>query len=93
MKTRVYLRIGQSEGGKVKFAVSSNPNNESLSIGSYNSKRYVPTVLIALDLTIDDREFNQPRIFLEADIQHTEPAAEIRQVGIEELEDERDNPN
>ena len=47
---------------------------------NYNTKKSLSTVLMALDLNIPDKEFDAVRIHLEADITHTEPAVEIRQV-------------
>ena len=79
MKDRIYLRVAK-DGSSFKTAASSKPIKEPLSKGTYNSKRYLPTVLIALDLTIDDREFDDARIELEISIDRAEPAVEIRQV-------------
>ncbi len=84
MKARIYLRIGRYPNStKFKVDASRTPNHNTLSTGTgnyNNTKKPLSTVLIALDLNIPDKEFDAVRIHLEADITHTEPAVEIRQV-------------
>ena len=77
MKIRVYLRIGKSKKG-CKVVASNRPNFNALDTG-YNSPAY-PTIQIALDLDIPDKEFDKSRILLEAKIKSTEPCVEIKQV-------------
>ena len=63
----------------------NKPNYSPIKFGEY-----LPTVLVALDLEIPDKEFDAARILLEAKIQGTEPAVEVKQV-IEEKEEESEN--
>ena len=79
MKDRIYLRVAK-DGGKFKSAASSKPLKEPLFKGSGHNKRYLPTVLIALDMKIADREFDDARIELNISIDRAEPAIEVRQV-------------
>ena len=78
MKKRVYLRVAKCKTG-LSVKVENNPNYQSIRI-----KEYLPTVLIALDLNIPDKEFDKARILLEANIKESIPAVEIEQVEIEE---------
>lgn len=87
MKDRVYLRVAK-DGSKFKAAASSKPIREPLSKGTYNNKRFLPTLLIGLDLTIPDIEFEDTRIILEANVERAEPAVEVRQVRPEQVEEE-----
>ena len=83
MLARIYLRIGKyPDSPKFKVDASRTPNHNTLTASTtYNNKgKPIPTVLIALDLNIPDKEFDAIRIHLTADITHTEPAVEIRQV-------------
>jgi len=79
MKDRVYLRVAKN-GSKFKTAASSKPIKEPLFKGSYHNKEYLPTVLVALDMDINDREFDDARIELNITINRAEPAIEVRQV-------------
>ena len=75
VNTRVCLKIGKKSAGGCKFEALNKPNYKPL----MNGKEYLPTVLITLDLTIPDEEFEATRIKLDANILHTQPAIEIRQ--------------
>ena len=77
MKKRIYLRL--TNKGKGKVVASTKPIFKSLDSGPGHTK-YYPTVFIALDLDIPDKEFTAARIQLEAKITSTEPAVELRQV-------------
>ena len=71
-KFRVYLRM--SENGRV--TASRKPNFEAL-----ETPRYIqPTIQIALDLFIDEKEFHATRILLEQKITNSKPCVESRQV-------------
>ena len=81
MKKRIYLRIAKySTGFMVK--ADKSPKQEPLRSSSYS--KHQPTVLIALDLEIPDKEFDAARILLKAKIKETKPCVEIKQVEIEE---------
>ena len=80
MKGKIYLRIAKLKKGFLVRA-DKTPNHQPIKFGEYR-----PTVLIALDLDIPDKEFEASRILLEAKIQETEPAVEIKQVEIEKNE-------
>ena len=79
MKTRVYLRVAKKKSGKTKVTVSTRALHGALEEGNY-LKTPLPTVLIALDLTIPDKEFDAARIQLEANIAKTTPAVQVKQV-------------
>ncbi len=78
MKKRIYLRVGKCKTG-LSIRVENNPNFHPIKLGEY-----LPTVLIALDLDIPDKEFDAARILLKAKIEETKPAVEIEQVKEEE---------
>jgi len=85
MRKRIYLRI--SNYGKGKVIAGLRPNYEPLSNGYPPADRvYYPTVMVALDLDIPEKEFDVARILLQAKISETKPAVEIKQVKGEELE-------
>ena len=79
MKTKIYLRIAQKKNGIIVKA-NAKPNYESLDNGSSYSRKYYPTVMVALELDIPDKEFSASRIQLEAKKAQTTPAVEIKQV-------------
>lgn len=80
MKQRIYLRIGKTER-KYKVDATTRPSYESLTMGSSTyTKKYIPTVMIALDIDIPDNEFSAARILLETKIKESKPAVEIKQV-------------
>ena len=82
MKTRIYLRLGKSKKG-CKVVASTKPNFQALDNGTqYNHKSNIayPTIQIALDLDIPDKEFDKARVLLDAKIKSTEPCVEIKQV-------------
>lgn len=86
MKTRIYLRIGKTKRGAIVKA-STKPSSEAVYTGSYN-KKYLPTVLVAVDLIVPDKEFDSARILLQAEITKTTPACSIKQVeGHDETKD------
>lgn len=85
MKTRIYLRVAKTEK-KPKVAATLFPTNESLTNGSKYNLKYYPTVLVALDLDIPDKEFDTVRILLDAKIKEVKPAVEIKQVIEEKIE-------
>ncbi len=74
MKKRIYLRVGKCKTG-LSVRVENNPNYHPIKLGEY-----LPTIIIALDLDIPDKEFDAARILLEAKIKETKPAVEIEQV-------------
>lgn len=78
MKARIYLRIGQGSRGTLVRA-DKKPIYEPIVVGSYN-KKYLPTVQIALDLEIPDKEFQASRILLEAKIKETNSCVDIKQI-------------
>lgn len=80
MKTRAYIRIGKARMG-TRFAISNKANFEPLYTGSGNYRTYVPTVSIALDIDIPDKEFDATKILLDAKIKTTTPCIEITQEG------------
>ena len=73
---RVYLRI--SKGGRVE--ASKRPKFQSFDKLGYKGKRYSPTIIIALDLEIDGKEFDAAKILLKQKIEASKPCVEIRQV-------------
>ena len=79
MKYRVYLRI--SKKGLVR--ASTRPNYQALPGNDYSKPQ--PTVSIALDLDIDDKEFEATRILLEKKIANLKPAVEVKEATEEEL--------
>lgn len=85
MRARVYLRIAKCRKGFIVRA-NQSPNPHPIKFGEYR-----PTVSIALDLDIPDKEFDAARILLEAKIKETKPAVEIKQVMEEETEDGTDD--
>jgi len=88
MKARIYLRIAKCKKGFLLRADKS-PNHEPIKFGEYR-----PTVLIALDLDIPNKEFDNSRILLEAKIKETKSCVEIKQVETEgELENKKDHNN
>ncbi len=78
MKARIYLRFAKCKEGFL-VRVDKSPNLNPVRHGGYK-----PTVSIALDLDIPDKEFDSTRILLEAKIKETIPAVEIKQVETEE---------
>lgn len=74
MKKRIYLRVAKCKTG-LSVRAENSPNYHPIKF-----KVFHPTVLIALDLDIPDKEFDAARILLEAKIQETEPAVEIKQI-------------
>lgn len=78
MKTRIYLRVAKMKRS-YKAVASEKPKFEALTSGQY-TKKYFPTVSLALDLEIPDSEFEASRILLEAKIKDTKPAVELKQV-------------
>jgi hypothetical protein len=78
MKTRIYLRIAKNNS-KIKVAISTRPNYESLGNG-YKGKYYkaYPTLLIALDINIDDKEFLSTNKLLDLKITSIKSAIEIK---------------
>jgi len=80
MKQRIYIRIGKTKRNYI-IRAEKNPNHEPLKFGGF-----LPTVLIALDLDIPDKEFDSARILLQAKIKETVPAVEIEQVEVEQVE-------
>lgn len=85
MKKRIYLRIAKYANG---FMVKADKSPIQEPLRSSNYTKYRPTVLIALDLDIPDKEFDAARILLEAKIKETKPCVEIKQVEPGELENE-----
>ncbi len=83
MKKRIYIRVAKHNTGFMVKA-DKKPKREPLRASDY--AEYRPTVLIALDLDIPDKEFDAARILLEAKIQETIPAVDIGQVGIDQEE-------
>jgi len=90
MKARIYLRVAKAKSG-FKSSVSLKPNFEPISSGSGYTKKWYPTVMMALELDIPDSEFNASRILLEAKIKDAKPCVELRQVT--ESEDLKDGKN
>ena len=84
MRKRIYLRVAKCKTG-MSVKVENNPNHQAIRI-----KNYLPTILIALDLEIPDKEFDAARILLEAKIKETIPAVEIEQVGIKPEDQSKD---
>jgi hypothetical protein len=57
MKTRIYLRVAKTENRKgYKVSAGSQPSNEPLNSGSYNTT-WFPTVAFALDIDVPDEMF------------------------------------
>jgi hypothetical protein len=67
---RVYLRI--SNGGRV--IASPKPNWKPMRT---SNGIYLPTIQIALDLKIDEKEFDGARILLEQNIERSQPAVNV----------------
>lgn len=82
MKGRVYLRIAKDKG-HLKFASSTKPKHDALKSGSLNNEKVLPTILIALDVDVPDREFDATRILLETNVETYEPAVQVRQINDE----------
>ena len=61
MKTKVYLRIGK-DGSKVKVDAHTVPKIEPLRVGQSRYSKAIPTVFMALDLTIPDEAWKPPNI-------------------------------
>lgn len=81
MKTRIYLRIAKSKAaGKIMVDASIKPKFEPLKTHAYRNPLYQPTVQIALDIEIPDKEFEASRILLEAKIKEATPAVEVKVV-------------
>jgi len=79
MKQKIYLRIGKGKKGMLVSA-HKKPNYEPHNNGYHYQRKHFPTVLIALEINIPDKEFEASRILLEANIEKTTPAVEIKQV-------------
>ena len=82
MKKRVYLRVAKNQSG-LSVRLESIPNYHPIRV----KRDFLPTVLIALELDIPDKEFDVARILLEAKIEETNPAVKIEQVNKEDLEE------
>jgi len=82
-KHRIYLRITQR--GLVK--ASTKPNYYSLPDDKYSKPQ--PTLLFAIDLDIDEKEFESTRILLEAKINNPKPAIEIREGDLEKEKEKK----
>ena len=87
MKRRIYLRIAKHRTG---FMVKADKLPIQEPLRANNNSEYRPTVLIALDLEIPDKEFDVARILLEAKIKETIPVVEIEQVEIKEENAKKD---
>jgi len=81
-KYRIYLRLTK----KGKVVASTKPKFESLKTSSYGN--YFPTIQIALDLLIDEKEFDGARILLEKKIKSSQPCVDIKEVNSEEVKQE-----
>lgn len=79
MKQRIYLRLGK-DGNKIAAAASVKQIFEPISKGASYSRRYIPTVTVALDVEIDDSEFDLTRLLLNLKLEKTKAAAQIKQV-------------
>lgn len=79
MKAKVYLNIGHYKG-KTKVTAHSKPNYKSIEMGNGNRSYPIPTVMVALELEIPDKEFDNARILLQTKIRETIPAVEIKQI-------------
>lgn len=77
MKQRIYLQIAK-DGSKVKVECSLKPKFKSL-LKVY-SKIPLPTIQIALDLDIADKEFDKSRVVLALTVKSSEPCVNIKQV-------------
>ena len=75
MKQRIYLRIAK-DGDKAKVDCSLNPYYDALTKGM----RSLPTIQIALDLDIADKEFDKSRVVLALTVKSSEPCVNIKQV-------------
>ena len=87
MKQRIYLRIGK-DGNRYKIDADKTPDYAPFWKMEKNFKTYIPTVLVAVDLTLDDELFNPARILLETTIQNATPIANIRVVNDEVRQNE-----
>ena len=79
MKARIYIKIANGRKG-VRVSASEKVDREPFLASTHNSTYYLPTVLFALDLDIPDKEFEASRILLNAKIEETIPAVEVKQV-------------
>ena len=98
MKTRIYLRIARTRKG-IKVIATTKLNYEAITtVKGYRSVIHHPTVIVALDLDIPEKEFEAVRILLEAKICSTQPAVKIKQIKEvpeeqnENIERERNEP-
>jgi hypothetical protein len=78
MKTRIYLRVARTKRGCAVHA-ATKPNHAPLATPGYKPQ-YHPTVIVALEIEIPDKEFEASRILLQAKITQATPAVEIKQV-------------
>lgn len=63
MKQKIYLRIGRTNNGyKTKVDASTKAKIEPLREGTDRHSRAIPTVYMALNLTIPDEAFQPPNI-------------------------------
>lgn len=84
MRQRFYLRLGLDKT-KLKASIGEKPNSKSFEIGSYEKKRNIPTVQIALDIDINPRVFQINNHLFEIDIENLE------QLEIKQVQQEGDN--
>lgn len=77
MKQRIYLQIAK-DGNKGKVECSLKPKYKSLMKGY--TKTPLPTIQIALDLDIADKEFDKSRVVLALTVKSSEPCVNIKQV-------------
>jgi hypothetical protein len=61
MKTRIYLRIGNTNG-KIKVVANIKPDLSPLKNGTGRYSRSIPTVYMSLELIIPDEAFKPPNI-------------------------------
>ena len=78
-KTKVYLRIGKVNNWKYITAVSATSTNEPLKDGHGTRRKSIPTVFLALDLSIPDEAFQPPNICASINIpvEKVQPCIEV----------------
>lgn len=80
VKERIYLRVGKTRRGLVVQAHSKPVYRAIETNKTYRGSTYNPTVLLAVDLDIPDKEFDKAKNLLDLKIKSSQPAIELKEV-------------
>ena len=80
MKAKIYLRLGQSESGKIKVMANVNPSNVSLVDNSWH-KKPIPTIAFAVEINLPDDAFEYAsKTLAELSVDSFDPCVEVKEL-------------